>query len=56
MWNYSAEDILNLEMLHAMKTYQNSLGIKGVVLNRLIDMLENTSKLIKIFRDMKPIK
>lgn len=43
-------------MLHAMKTYQNSLGEKGVVLNGLIEMLENTSKLIKIFRDMKPIK
>jgi len=33
MRNYLAEDMLNLEMLHAMKMYKNSLGEKGDVLN-----------------------
>lgn len=42
MRNYLAEDMLNLEMLHAIQIYQNSLGEKGVVFNELIELLEHT--------------
>jgi len=43
-------------MLHSMKLYKNNLGEKGEVLNGVIELLENTSKLIEIFRDMRPVK
>jgi len=56
MRNYLAEDVLNSEMLHSMKVYQKHLGDKGIVLNGIIELLEHTSKLVDIFRDMRPIK
>lgn len=56
MRNHLAEEILNVDMLYAMKMYQNTLGEKGQVLNGAIELLEQTSKLIQIFRDMRPIK
>lgn len=56
MRNYLAEDVLNSEMLHLMRQYQNYLGEKGQVLNGVIEMLENTSQIVSIFRDMRPIK
>ncbi|XP_052258149.1 uncharacterized protein LOC127862916 [Dreissena polymorpha] len=56
MRNHLAEDVLNSEMLHSMKLYKNNLGEKGEVLNGVIELLENTSKLIEIFRDMRPVK
>lgn len=40
--NYMAEEVLNEEMLHLMKQYQNSLGEKGQVLNGIVEFLENT--------------
>ena len=39
-----------------MKVYQNSLGEKGQSLNGAVELLEHTSKLVDIFRDMRPIK
>lgn len=55
MRNHLAEHVLNSEMLHALKTYQKSLGEKGAVLNGLVQFIEKTSLLIQIFRDMRPI-
>ena len=56
MRNHLAEDVLNSDMFHAMKVYQNSLGEKGQILNGAVELLEQTSKLVDIFRDMRPIK
>jgi hypothetical protein len=56
MRNHLAEEVLNIDMLHAMKTYQKTLGEKGQALNGAIEFLEQTSKLIDIFRDFRPIK
>lgn len=56
MRNHLAEDVLNLDMLHALKTYQHAIGAKGEVLNGVIELLEQTSQLVQIFRDRRPIK
>lgn len=56
MRNHLAEDVLNSDMLHAMKVYQQTLGEKGQILNGAIELLEQTSRLVEIFRDMRPIK
>ena len=56
MRNHLAEEVLNSDMLHAMKVYQNSLGEKGQILNGAIELLEQTSQLVDIFRDMRPVK
>ena len=56
MRNHLAEDVLNSDMIHAMKMYQQALGEKGQVLNGVVEMLEQTSKMVEIFRDMRPIK
>jgi hypothetical protein len=55
MRNYLAEDVLNCEMLHAMQVYQLSLGEKGIVLSGLVELLQQTSNLVTIFRDMRHI-
>lgn len=55
MRNHLAEDILNTEMLHCMCQYQLYLGEKGSILNGTIELLKQTSRLIDIFRDMRPI-
>lgn len=56
MRNYLAEDVLDKEMLNLMKVYRNSLGEKGEILDGVIEFLESTSKLVSIFRDMRPVK
>lgn len=55
MRNHLAEDILNSEMLHLMQVYQHSLGDMGSDLNLTIELLKNTSVLIRNFRDPRPI-
>lgn len=55
MRNHLAEDVLNTEMLHLMKVYQQSLGDAGVALNLTVELLEKTSALILTFRDSRPI-
>jgi hypothetical protein len=55
MRNHLAEDVLNSEMLNTMIQFQASLGPKGDILNGTIEILKQTSKLIDIFRDMRPI-
>jgi len=55
MRNHLAEDVLNKEMFHLMKLYRESLGDAGSKLDVTIELLQNTSALIKNFRDSRPI-
>ncbi|XP_033729442.1 uncharacterized protein LOC117318583 [Pecten maximus] len=55
MRNKLAEDVLNQDMLHLMKCYQKSLGDDGHHLDGSINLLEQTSILVKNFRDQRPI-
>jgi hypothetical protein len=55
MRNHLAEDVLDTDMLHLMLQYQQSLGEKGSILNGAIELLQNSSKLITIFKDMRPL-
>lgn len=55
MRNHLAKYILNSEMLHLMQVYQHSLGDMGSDLNLTIELLKNTSVLIRNFRDPRPI-
>lgn len=55
MRNHLADEVLNTEMLHLMRQYKIYLGEKGQVLDGAIEFLENTSKIVSIFRDMRPI-
>ncbi|KAH3864526.1 hypothetical protein DPMN_027545 [Dreissena polymorpha] len=55
MRNHLAEDVLNAEMLNLLLQYQPYLGEKGNVLTGVIELLQQTSLMIRIFRDMKPI-
>ncbi|CAC5395429.1 unnamed protein product [Mytilus coruscus] len=54
MRNHLAEEVLNEDMLHLMKEYRTSL-LHGVVLDSAIEYLENTTILISVFRDKRPI-
>lgn len=54
MRNRLAEDVLDVEMLNLMKAYQRNLK-NGKYLDGAISMLEQTSVLIKIFRDPRTI-
>jgi len=53
--HFVAEDVLNKEMFHLMKLYRESLGDAGSKLDVTIELLQNTSALIKNFRDSRPI-
>ena len=53
MRNKIAEDVLNKEMLHLVKTYAASVGRDD--LNSTVELLENTSILVENFRDHRPI-
>jgi hypothetical protein len=55
MRNHLAEDVLSKEMFHSMKLYRESLGDAGSKLVVTIELLQNTSALIKNFRDSRPI-
>jgi hypothetical protein len=54
MRNHLAEDVLNSDMLYVMKQYQLSLT-NGSHLDKTIELLELTSKVISLFRDRRPI-
>ena len=56
MRNHLAEDVLDTEMLNLFIQYQQYLGEKGSILDGAVELLKRTSKLIQIFRDMRPIK
>ena len=54
MRNQLAEEMLDADMLNLMKAYQSSLADPDI-LNSTVELLENTSVLINIFRDKRPI-
>ena len=54
MRNHLAEEVLNKDMLHLMKVYQQSLA-EGSYLNKTVELLEHTSAIIELFRDRRPI-
>ena len=58
MRNSLAEEVLDSDMVRLMYNccYQASKQNDGDYLSRTIKFLENTSVLVKIFRDMRPIK
>ena len=56
MRNHLAEEVLDGDMLHLMKCYQKHLGVEGGIrCSGAIALLEQTSILISIFRDPRPI-
>ncbi|XP_052237193.1 uncharacterized protein LOC127848653 [Dreissena polymorpha] len=55
MRNSLAEDLLSSEMCHCFTLYKNALGEKGKILNGVIELLQQTSKMVEIFRDKMPI-
>lgn len=55
MRNKYAEDVLNTEMLNLMESYKQHLGASGTVLDGAIELLQNTSILIEVFRDRRTI-
>jgi hypothetical protein len=56
MRNKLAENVLDKNMLNLMELYKKSLGENGNVLNSSIELLKNTSVLVEIFRDNRPLK
>lgn len=54
MRNELAETMLNTDMLHLMKSYRDSLS-NGKDLDRAVELLEQTSIMIAIFRDQRLI-
>lgn len=55
MRNHLAEEVLDEEMLHLFLEYQSTLRKNGFILNGPIKLLQQTSKLVRIFRDMRPV-
>jgi len=55
MRNHLAEQVLNEDMLHLMKFYKASQDETGGGLDSTIEFLEQTSVLIKNFKDHRPI-
>lgn len=53
--NHLAEEVLDEEMLHLFLEYQSTLGKNGFILNGPIKLLQQTSKLVRIFRDRRPV-
>ena len=49
-----ADEVLNEDMLNLMKQYQDILH-NGEILRGTIDLLENSSTLVKFFRDPRPV-
>ena len=54
MRNHLAEEMLNEDFLHLMECFQANLN-EGAYLNSSIQLLKQTSKLIKFFRDQRPV-
>ncbi len=54
MRNHLAEDMLDQNMLHLMKMYQASLK-DGSHLAAAVDFLQQTSNIIQIFHDKRPV-
>ena len=56
MRNHLAEEVLNKDMLNLMLEYKASLANQEEVLNGVIELLRNTSKMIEIFHSPRPIR
>lgn len=54
MRNHLASDVLSKEMLYLMQCYQNTLD-NPAKLASTVELLENTSILVDIFLDKRPI-
>jgi hypothetical protein len=55
MRNHLAEDDMDKEMLHLMQVYKANLGESGSSLDGTIELLRNTSIVIRNFRDPRTI-
>ena len=55
MRNHLAEEVLDKDMLYLMKRYRQVLGKDGSSLDGCIELLQHTSPLIDIFRDIRPV-
>ena len=55
MRNSLAEDVLNVEMLHLMESFQIYLGDDGYLLDDTVALLRSTSVIISTFRDHRPV-
>jgi hypothetical protein len=55
MRNHLAEQVLDTDMLNLMLNFKVSLGNQGSRLDAVIDLLQYTSILVSIFRDIRPI-
>ena len=55
MRNKLAEEVLDGDMLNLFCAFKEGLGQKGEELDCVIEMLQNTSKMISNFRDRRPI-
>ncbi|XP_071111146.1 uncharacterized protein [Haliotis cracherodii] len=56
MRNHLAEEVLDSNMLSLMRLYKQNLGHGSSVLEGAVDLLEQTSTLISIFHDRRPIR
>ena len=54
MRNHLAEEVLNDDMYHLMRNYQESLN-DGTHLKATLDLLGHTKEIVKVFRDPRPI-
>ena len=55
MGNSLAEDVLNVEMLHLMESFQRYLGDEGYLPDDTVALLRSTSVIISTFRDRRPV-
>jgi hypothetical protein len=55
MRNHLAENVLDVNMLQLMLEFRQSLGEKGEYLSGTVELLQQTSQFISIFRDNRPI-
>lgn len=56
MRNHLAEEVLSNDILNLMLEYKGSLANQGDFLNGVIELLRKTSKMIEIFRSIRPIR
>lgn len=53
--NHLAEEVFDEETIHILLEYQSTLGKNGFILNGPIKLLQQTSKLERIFRDRRTV-
>ena len=55
MGNSLAEDVLNVEMLHLMESFQRYLGDDDYLLDDTVALIRSTSVILSTFRDHRPV-